>query len=1698
MSLALERTARLAQFLREAVGVRSQPVLDVARYPKCLWFADMPRPADTSDIRSPLFTRDWPEDDERWLVVNRVAEPPPPVVPAICRRWLGDIPVHDPASEPILVSLRQLQDDGSEVEVPPAPEALLAWGKYLSEKWRPWAVTVRTVRRVRALYEDLFSIHNQLQGQEDGYDVFVGVGLVQMQLDGQRVARRHLLAFPASIDKDDRTGTLTVRPSPTFVAAVLESEYFDSAVRANLQRQWHNTEPLVEALGPDLRGSEGLHDILKSLVFGISSKAEYSESMETGTGAPVHPRARFAPALIFRPRNPRALEKLLHGIEQSAKGPAAVAEHRLPFAWRQLIEDPQAPTPQPVRRDPGSRADDVQFPLPANEEQLQIVRLADNQSGVVVQGPPGTGKSHTIANLISHYLASGQRVLVTAEKAQALRVLRDKLPGDLKSLCVTLLGTGSDAEKALGNDVRALLSRYDRAQLDPGCFLREAEEAEREIGKLRRELTDAEEELLQIRSSEATSFSPSLNYMGTRATIARLLEERREHVGWIQDPVDHAAPCPRHEDGLEALIAYHAGLRAETREALTLRWRPLPFEPEVAIRVLTDISRASASSRQTTLPEAVTDGELAILQAFLENVQALELSGERASWVASVRLATFARDTTRWAACHREAQAGVTKVTPTVLDGICEVEVQGNRTIAEVSRDVARLDEHFSGGGGLRSWGVFVPTVIRETSWLTSQVRIDGAAMRIPEDVARLRKSLQCAATLAAAWKPWDERPASLSPTQQAATLRARADLLGKWLAIPQPWDDISPGLQGWLRSVMEAGTSTADVLAEVAAHRSNVALAGYRARRDELVALLPPAREGDLRVFEQVATALRTEDGDALRRAFDEHEDERVRRMDFGKYETFLADVKRQAPALAALLRQTEGGEAFDVYLRQLNEAWEHRCVSSWLERHVDPATGRGLQRTVTRLREGIDDRRAQAVAARAWHHAVGRIDMPGKRALVSWSTAVKNIPRTGRTVFARRAAARRMLPGALNRIPAWVVSLNRLYETVDAIPGQFDIAIVDEASQCGIEALTLFYLAKQVIVVGDDKQISPSAVGIDSTAVPKLADTLIPDLNFRSNLTLQSSLFDHGRAYLGHAISLREHFRCVPEIIKFSNELCYGGSLIPLRQAGMDRLAPFVTHYVEDGTRARDVNAQEARALVDALKRCHVDPRYEDATFGVICLQGDEQADFIERLVMKESPQLFEERRLRCGNPYAFQGDERNVIFLSMVAAPNVRNQTLSGPTFEQRFNVAMSRAQDQAWLFHSMREQDLAPGCLRLRLLQFFNTPPSADLLGTELSLGELQRLAARRPRQRGEQPQPFDSWFEIDVALALVERGLRVSAQVAVATKRIDLVVEGNGWRLAVECDGDAWHGPEQFLTDMHRQRQLERAGWQFVRVPESAFYADRDRALAEILEACEELAADFDLSETSVEASSAAVASTPGAFTSSLQQLEDDGTDEDQNLNSEDDADDESGDAVDDREPLLVLGTTADEASSGDPQAIYPPPRGTPWRAVGDAVMDIVTRHGPLTKASIYRRYRDGCPEVSRASKTLKTAVNRAVSILERSRKLVTRDEGANRKPDTVVVRSATMPWVTVRPLQDRVFDEIPVSELAEHLKALANGAVPARGERVRLFEQVLRAYGLKHRVAPCLERFEFAARWAFEREDTSHGESGLANQLPLL
>lgn len=216
-----------------------------------------------------------------------------------------------------------------------------------------------------------------------------------------------------------------------------------------------------------------------------------------------------------------------------------------------------------------------------------------------------------------------------------------------------------------------------------------------------------------------------------------------------------------------------------------------------------------------------------------------------------------------------------------------------------------------------------------------------------------------------------------------------------------------------------------------------------------------------------------------------------------------------------------------------------------------------------------------------------------------------------------------------------------------------------------------------------------------------------------------------------------------------------------------------------------------------------------------------GKDQAILIDTLLTQElEPSNYNKHKILCGDAANFQGDERDVIFLSMIDSSrsngplslSIRNDHI------QRYNVAVSRAKDQVWLIHSLdRSKDLKERDLRKNLLDYAYSYSNRNNM-----LNEAQQLA--------------DSPFEKAVSNYLIGKGYKIVAQWPVGAYRIDMVAIDGIKKVAIECDGERWHsGEEKIRADMERQTILERLGWQFIRIRGSEYYSNPEKAMNRVIE-----------------------------------------------------------------------------------------------------------------------------------------------------------------------------------------------------------------------------------------------------------------------
>jgi very-short-patch-repair endonuclease len=217
------------------------------------------------------------------------------------------------------------------------------------------------------------------------------------------------------------------------------------------------------------------------------------------------------------------------------------------------------------------------------------------------------------------------------------------------------------------------------------------------------------------------------------------------------------------------------------------------------------------------------------------------------------------------------------------------------------------------------------------------------------------------------------------------------------------------------------------------------------------------------------------------------------------------------------------------------------------------------------------------------------------------------------------------------------------------------------------------------------------------------------------------------------------------------------------------------------------------------------------------VISLIGAKQAQLIQAMLLERiGEDAYLRHDIECGDSAVFQGKEKDIVLLSMIECPKTCTSKTALP-FQQRFNVALSRARDREYLFHSVTEQMLKPDDLKTKVLCHFRNP----IEGRITPPNDLMALC--------------QSNFERDVLARLVELGYRVRPQVKVGPYSIDLVIEGHDdRRLAIELDGDQYHGPERWVEDLARQRVMERVGWRFWRCWGSSFRLDPDGCMDDLI------------------------------------------------------------------------------------------------------------------------------------------------------------------------------------------------------------------------------------------------------------------------
>ena len=1470
-----EKAVRLVDYLLRLATLRTRLIRDIAEFEKTLWISSIPHERG-------CFTRargpDGEYEPDVWLEVQIRREPELPAVPVQCKEWVNLATLRNKDDLPELfpeITLQIPNPDWREGSDQPEsiprterledhPELQRVWDRYVEEKWLPWAEEHNAWEKVHDVYSILFAIRQSQLRLGEEYELVLGLGLLTWQTPTGHTVRRHLIVADAILEFEPRLGKFTVRPHTEGAKLRPELDMLDIEEQPARAEEAAKVSLAAAEDNPWERGC--VEGVLQALVHSINSQGDYEGCLEAkSTRTSAKPIVEYAPALILRKRSAKGLTETLKRIKEQIENGEDIPGEFADLAEIRTNGDREPP--DGPKEDTAAFDGEIFFPKHSNDEQRRIVDKIQAASGVLVQGPPGTGKSHTIANLICHLLATGQRTLITAKTPRALKVLEGLVPDELRPLCINLLGSGLQERRSLESSVGGILRKDEEWNEDRAK--RDRSDLEERLRKIREERTKVNRRLRDIRESEThTHTIAEGTYRGTAARIAEAVNRYRDKYEWFTDSVSLDKTCQVSANDLQGVLAALRQFTPEKRRKLGHAWpEGLPSSERFANLVSNETSateeeQSSARGADGHIADLLTNNNPSAIEAIRDAFSAFRDTRRRLlatphSWMNDSLRDIVGGNSSLWHELLRVTREVIASIKELVaVADETRIEFPDTTDIRLLYEDARKLKEYMENGGKL-GWGIFRPALVKERLYVIKSVKLGGRPCSRVEHFSTLSDALYVRIEYEKAWGFWKGRNKKVEGpyTLQLTALKSLCEALENALAV----EELIAKCRETLRQCPGMGEPVWGDESQVARIVSSCHLALARIRKrlatDEIQSIEAPisrmVAEGSAhQVTNDVVRAIRSREVGEFARCTKTIQDLERHRQHLREADEYLSKLRGLLPDLTSSLEQTYDEPYWEERLQSIGDAWRWAQARHWVEDYIRQEDVPALAKRSKQIEDEMNGIIARLASLHAWSFCFSpesprKIEDQHRRHMEAWQQSMRRLGKgTGKHAPHHRREAQGHLNKCREAIPAWVMPLHRVWDTVFPAPGMFDVIIVDEASQCGVEALPLFYLGKKVLIVGDDKQISPDAVGLPRDAVHRLMEEFLQDFQFKSSFDIESSLFDHGKLRYGtRRITLREHFRCMPEIIRFSNDLCYSDTpLIPLRQYGPNRLPPlehvFVSGGYREGSNNRTINRPEAEAIVTRIAEMCDDSPYDGKTMGVVVLQGEAQAALIEnQLLERLGAEEMERRRLVCGNPYSFQGDERDIMFLSLVAASNERIGPLTRAADERRFNVAASRARDMMILFHSVTCDDLSAFGLRRRLLEFFENTQPQQIAG--IVKDELERRAAVDNRRVVHPPAPFESWFEVDVALEILRRDFTVLAQHEVAGKRIDLVVEGARARLAVECDGDKWHGADRYEADMQRQRQLERCGWEFFRVRESAFYANRENALMGLWHALEE-------------------------------------------------------------------------------------------------------------------------------------------------------------------------------------------------------------------------------------------------------------------
>lgn len=406
---------------------------------------------------------------------------------------------------------------------------------------------------------------------------------------------------------------------------------------------------------------------------------------------------------------------------------------------------------------------------------------------------------------------------------------------------------------------------------------------------------------------------------------------------------------------------------------------------------------------------------------------------------------------------------------------------------------------------------------------------------------------------------------------------------------------------------------------------------------------------------------------------------------------------------------------------------------------------------------------------------------------------------------------------------LSCWAVTLLSLRGRVPFQSAFFDLVIIDEASQCDIaSSLPLLYRAKRAVVIGDNNQLT------HISSIHKQHDmALLTKHNLEQDYLSWSytgnSLFGLAQTSCNSSdiIALKDHHRSHADIINFSNQEFYDGTLrIATNYRTLTSIASEaalqwrdVSGFVESPPSGGSYNRTEAQAIIDELRRL-VSTGFR-GSIGIVT-PFKAQKSHIEALLNQERA-LYERllhHEFLVDTVHKFQGDERDIILFSPVLSTGMSE----GSRYFLRntgklFNVAITRARSILIVVGDKTECSTCGIGYLEHFVSYYSKLRSAQPQNSSHS-----QFGVKYPSV--SHTTMVSDWEKV-LYEELYKHNIRTIPQYQVDQYTLDmaLILHQSNRKLNIEVDGELYHRSwdgELSRRDQLRNRRLMESGWEVLR------------------------------------------------------------------------------------------------------------------------------------------------------------------------------------------------------------------------------------------------------------------------------------------